>query len=184
MSEPINYRIAIDFTTSRPLTLEELILLGGQAWTQVNEPSDEQPNEYEPYDTKDAELRLWIGEDEVAGLDAKPVYHAHVAWYQHFHEGNLGYTMQEADDVDWQCFHHEVDAERLAEFWLRDGAWSEGSRANVGVRMIVVPEWVSLYLQSSDNSAEDDAYWTDWSQDEVWSDKRRVGERMRVWLAS
>lgn len=184
MSEATNYRIAIDFRTDRPLTVEELVDLGGQAWTQVNEPSEEQPNEDDPYTTIDAELRLWIGENEVAGLNAKPVYHAHVAWYHFFEEGNPGRTARDADDTDWHCFADEKEAEQMAQGWLADDAWERGCRAHVGVRMIVVPEWVFLYLNSSETSDEDDLVWADWSSDEVWNEERRVGERMRVWLAS
>ena len=183
MSEPINYRIAIDFTTNRPLTLDELIVLGGQAWTQVHEPADDE-EESDPFETIGVELSLYVGEDEVGGLNPKPVHHAHVAYYQYFEEGNPGHTMQEASDVDWYCFADEAEAEATAERWLAAGAWSSTARVNVGVRIIVVPEWVSLYLQSSETSDEDDATWADWSQDEVWNIERRVGERMRVWLAS
>ena len=185
MSEAITYRIAIDFTTNRPLTLEELIDLGGQAWTQVNEPSEEQPNEDDPYSTIDAEMRLWVGKDEVAGLNPKPVYHAHVAYYELFEEGNLGRTARDADDMGWYCFAEESQAEELAEEWLADDAWTKGSRAHVGVRMIVVPEWVNDYLRSSDAGTEElNDRWLEWSQGEVWNEERRVGERMRVWLAS
>ena len=185
MSEPITYRIAIDFTTNRPLTLSELVDLGGQAWTQIHEPSEEQENEDDPYDTVDPVLRLWVGDSEVAGLDPKPVFHAHVAWYEYWEDGNWSNQKIDMDDTGWHCFAHESEAEELAEEWLAPDAWPEGSRANVGVRMIVVPEWDKDYLESSDPiDSELESKWHEWSCKEVWNEERRVGERMRVWLAS
>lgn len=183
MSEPITYRIAFDFTTNRPLTLDELIDLGGQAYTQVNEPNEEQENEDDPYDTAGVEMRLWVGEDEVAGLNEKPVYHAHVAYFEFFEEGHFNRPSDEADDFDWHCFADEAEAEALAEIWLAEGYWAKGSRVNVGVRMIAVPEWVHIYLESSKNDEEANDKWLEWSPGEVWNKERRVGERMRVWLA-
>ncbi len=183
MSEPITYRIAIDFTTNRPLTLEELVLLGGQAWTQVHEPSEDQPNEDDPYDTIGAQMRLWIGDNEVAGLNPKPVYHAHVAYYEFFDESNDGTLPQQADDMDWHCFANEAEAEALAQSWLTPDAWAPMSRARVYVRTVVVPEWAYRHLNDEiiDLPVED---FSDWLSDYIWAEENRVAERMRVWLAS
>lgn len=183
MSEPITYRIAIDFTSNRPLTLEELIDLGGQAWTQVNEPSEEQPNEDDPYSTIDPVLRLWVGRNEVAGLNPVPVFHAHVAWYEFFEEGNEGKTAQDANDLDWTCFADEAEAEALAQSWLAPDAWAPMSRARVYVRMIVVPEWAYRYLKDETSDIPVDDF-SEWLSDYIWSEDNRVAERMRVWLAS
>lgn len=183
MSEPITYRIAIDFTTNRPLTLEELIDLGGQAWTQVHEPSEEQPNEDDPYDTIDPVLRLWVGNDEVAGMNPKPVFHAHLAWYEFFDESNDGTLPQQADDMDWHCFASESDAEEQAQRWLARDAWAPMSRVRVYVRMVVVPEWA--YRLLNDEVVESPVeHFSEWLSDYIWADEYRVAERMRVWLAS
>lgn len=183
MSEPTTYRIAIEFTTNRPLTIAELVDLGGQAWTQVHEPNEEQENVDDPYDTIDPDLRLWIGDNEVAGLNPTPVFHAHVAWYEFFDESNDGTLPQQADDVDWECFASEEEAERLAQSWLAPDAWAPMSRARVYVRMVVVPEWAYHYLNEDTRDIPVDDF-SEWLSDYIWADEHRVAERMRVWLAS
>ena len=183
MSESPTYRLEIAFTTNRTLTLEELVHLGGIAWTQVNEPSEDWINEDEPYDTIDPVLSLWIGDDEVAGLNPEPVYHAHVAWYEFFDESNDGTLTQQADDVDWECFASEEEAERLAQSWLAPDAWAPMSRARIYVRQIVVPEWAYHYLNDDLRDIPVDDF-SDWLSDYIWADEHRVAERMRVWLAS
>jgi len=180
MSEPITYRIAIEFTTNRPLTIPELVDLGGQAWTQVHEPNEEQENMDDPYDTIDPDLRLWIGDNEVAGLDPKPVFHAHTTWYEFFEEGN---DSDDVDDVDWHCFANEADAEALAQKWLKPDAWAPMSRVRVHVTTIVVPEWAYRYLNEETTDVPVDDF-SDWLSDYIWDKDHRIAERMRVWLAS
>jgi hypothetical protein len=183
MSEPITYRITFDFTTDRPLTPEELVHLGGQAFTQIHEPSEDWLNEDEPYSTHGVEMRLWVGDNEVAGWKREPVCHAHVAYYEFFEEGHFNRPSNEADDMDWHCFPNEAEADALAERWLGEDAWAKGSRVNVGVRMIVVPEWAYHYLNDDLRDIPVDNF-SDWLSDYIWADEHRVAERMRVWLAS
>jgi len=183
MSEPITYRITFDFTTDRPLTPEELVHLGGQAFTQIHEPSEDWLNEDEPYETHGVEMRLWVGDNEVAGWKREPVCHAHVAYYEFFDESNDGTLAQQADDMDWHCFAFEDDAETLAQSWLARDAWAPMSRVRVYVRMIVVPEWAYHYLNDDLRDIPVDNF-SDWMSDYIWADEHRVAERMRVWLAS
>jgi hypothetical protein len=183
MSQSPTYRLEIAFTTNRTLSLEELVHLGGHAWTQVNEPSEDWVNEDEPYDTIDPVLCLWIGDDAVAGLNPKPVYHAHVAWYEFFDESNDGTLPQQADDMDWHCFASEDDADHLSQSWLSPDAWAPMSRVRVYVRTIVVPEWAFRHLNDEIIDLPVDDF-SDWLSDYIWADEHRVAERMRVWLAS
>lgn len=185
MSEPIVYRIATEFSTDRPLKIEELVSMARASLAQVVD-SDE--DSMDPFRVVDPVLRVWAGDSEVAGLDPKPVNHVYVAFYEVFLEGNNGDTKAEADEYGRMTFLEDRLAQEKADWYLENVEMIlgvrrvAGSRVKVGVRMVVVPEDIYSLLSAhrwNEWAPEEQDRYSEWLANDLWNAQTRVAEHLR-----
>lgn len=177
------YRISIEFSTDRPLTVAEVSQLAWQASLQIEEPILQEQEKDNPFEVEEVALRAWMGDREVGGLNPMTPRIAYAVTYAIWENPSEDWHSETADDTDFHVFATEEEAERLADEWLHPEAWETGSRVQVWIRYISVPDWAIAYLQTETPTAEQEQEWDDFVYEDLWNPSRRVGELMRVWRA-
>jgi hypothetical protein len=181
MSEPIVYKITTEFVTDRTLEIEELVALAQSSYRKVVEPDADSMDEDEPYVVVDPVLRVWAGDNEIGGLNPKPVYHAYIAFYRAFQAGNEGTAHDDADEYLEEYFISQEHAELRSDFYLDHFDGETGSRIETGWRMISVPRDIYETIVTSPwrDIVDDDEYLARWRALDLWNPKYRVGEHLR-----
>jgi hypothetical protein len=181
MSEPIVYRVSIEFTTDHPLEIEELVALARSSYGKIVEPDADSMDPDEPYDVVDPVLRVWAGDSEVAGLRPQPVYHAYIAFYRAFEAGNDGNSHEDADEYLEEYFVSDAEASERSDLYLDKFEGEAGARIESGVRMISVSAEVYEIIKSCPwrNLLDDDEYLARWRDLDLWNPKHRIAEHLR-----
>jgi hypothetical protein len=187
VSEPIVYKITTEFVTDRTLEIEELVALAQSSYRKVVEPDADSMDEDEPYVVVDPVLRVWAGDNEIGGLNPKPVYHVYLAFYEMYEKDNRGTTRDVADDFYEECFISWDDANVRSDFYLDQYEGFDGVRIVSGVRMITVSARIHEILSKSDWGTsnweswtlEDHKEWIRWCEEERWNSDNRVAEHLR-----
>jgi hypothetical protein len=181
VSEPIVYRISIEFATDRALKTEELVEIAQASYAEVVDPDVDPMDPEYPFLVVDPVLRIWAGDSEVAGLNPQPVYHAYIAFYRAYEAGNDGNSQEDADEYLEEYFLTHLDADARSDHYLERFEGEAGARIESGVRMISVSAEVYEIVASSPwaDLPDEDEYLARWRDLDLWNPKHRIAEHLR-----